>query len=95
MPYTTSDPNVVIQSVATGIMSAEVGSLAIGCNAGEHLKAQKEHIERARAIAAAQGVTQSKAPATESTPGIYDPNDPTHPGYMTRPPAACRTCRQP
>ena len=54
VPYTTSDANVIQAAVTGGFMSTETASLAIGCNEGEHVKAQKEHVERARAVAVAR-----------------------------------------
>jgi hypothetical protein len=71
-PYTTSDPNVVVAAVNAGLMCPETGALALGGGPGEAKRAQAAHVERAKAIAAAQGVIRG----TGSVPGINDPNDP-------------------
>jgi hypothetical protein len=52
--YATSDPDIIIRSVEAGLCGEETGSLAIGFDEEEYLKAREDHINRAKAIAEAQ-----------------------------------------
>ena len=53
-PYTTSDPDIIIQASAAGLVGNETASLALGFNPGEHLAAEKDHAERLARIALAK-----------------------------------------
>jgi hypothetical protein len=52
--YATSDPEIIIRSVEAGLCGEETGSLAIGFDVGEHIKAREDHVRRATDIAMAQ-----------------------------------------
>ena len=67
--YATSDPDIIIRSVEAGLCGEETGSLAIGFAVGEHLKARKDHIARAKAIAEAQGAAKEESMAAR---GVKD-----------------------
>lgn len=60
-PYTTSDPDTIIQAVEKGLCSEKTGSLALGFGAEEHKQAQKDHAARVARIAEAQGVSDPAA----------------------------------
>lgn len=58
--YATSDPEIIIRAVETGLCGEETGSLAIGFSPGEHIKAREDHIARTRAIAEAQSIASAQ-----------------------------------
>jgi len=55
-PYTTSDPETIIQAVAGGLCGEKTGSVALGFDENECEKARKDHAERVKRIAESQGV---------------------------------------
>jgi len=78
---TTSDPNTILAGVEKGLIDPETGSVALGCNPGTAAKAQKAHIKRMKAIAAAQGIIGSDAvPAGEDVSGGDQSNGPVAQG---------------
>ncbi len=64
-PYTSSDPNTIIQAVETGVCGNDTASLALGFGPGESDKAKADHAERLARIALAQGVKVGNAPASD------------------------------
>ena len=64
-PYTSSDPQTIIQSVEAGLCGNQTASLALGFGKDEAEQAKKDHAERLARIALAQGV---KLGDTESDP---------------------------
>jgi hypothetical protein len=62
-PFTTSDPEMIIQAVETGLVGEETASLALGFAKGEVEKARKDHAERIARVQAAQ--TSADVPSDE------------------------------
>jgi hypothetical protein len=60
-PYTTSDPNTILQAVEKGLCGEETGSLALGFGPDEYKQAQKDHSARVARIAEAQGINSDPA----------------------------------
>jgi len=54
--YTTSDPNVIIQAVINGVCGEKTGSVALGFDEEEYLRAREDHMARIERIAEAQGM---------------------------------------
>lgn len=52
--YLTSDPNTIIQAVEAGLVSDQTGSMALGFEDNEYLKAQDDHSKRIARIQEAQ-----------------------------------------
>lgn len=52
--YTTSDPNIIIQSKEVGLVSEKTASMALGFPEEEYLQARKDHADRAARILIAQ-----------------------------------------
>ncbi len=57
-PYTTSDPETIIQAVAGGLCGEKTGSIALGFDEDEYEKARKDHAERVKRIAESQGTVK-------------------------------------
>lgn len=57
-PYTTSDPETIIQAVAGGLCGEKTGSMALGFNENEYLTAREDHAARVQRIAESQGVVE-------------------------------------
>jgi hypothetical protein len=78
-PYATSDPDVIIPAMQAGACGEETGSLALGFNKGEHLKAREDHSARIARIAEAQGVKMGQpnqaGEPQESQPGARGVQD--------------------
>jgi hypothetical protein len=53
-PFTTSDPEMIIQAVESGLVGEETASLALGFTKGEVEKARKDHADRIARIQIAQ-----------------------------------------
>jgi len=70
--YATSDPEIIMKAVEAGLCGEETGSIAIGFDPGEYLKARKDHIARAKAIAEAQGAAKQESMAAR---GVEDLDD--------------------
>jgi len=64
--YATSDPDIIIRAVEAGLCGEETGSLAIGFNPGEHLKAREDHVRRAKDIAEAQAAARPEPKEDEN-----------------------------
>jgi len=52
--YATSDPNIIVQAAAAGLVSEKTASQALGFSADEYLQARIDHAERAKRILEAQ-----------------------------------------
>jgi hypothetical protein len=74
--YTTSDPQTIIQAVASGLCGEKTGSIALGFDDDEYEKAREDHAERVKRIAESQGVADGKGdPAARGVPDLSaDPN---------------------
>lgn len=73
--YATSDPETIMKAVEQGLCSEKTGSIAIGFDDDEYLKARKDHIERLKAIAEAQSAGKENSQEGEDAPaarGIRD-----------------------
>lgn len=68
-PYTTSDPDTILNAVEKGLCGEETGSLALGFDPAEHEKARADHLERIARIAELQGVKAGKDPGAR---GVKD-----------------------
>jgi len=69
--YTTSDPQTILQAVAGGVCGEKTGSVALGFDDDEYLKAREDHAERVRRIAESQGVGDGKGdPAARGIPDL-------------------------
>jgi len=69
--YTTSDPQTILQAVAGGVCGERTGSVALGFDDDEYLKAREDHAERVRRIAESQGVGDGKGdPAARGIPDL-------------------------
>lgn len=53
-PYTTSDPDVIIEAKNSGLVGEKTASMALGFNDDEYLVARIDHTERVRRIQEAQ-----------------------------------------
>ncbi len=53
-PYTTSDPDVILQAKEAGAVSDDTACMALGFNPGEAEKAAADHLDRITRIAVAQ-----------------------------------------
>jgi hypothetical protein len=58
-PYTTSDPDTIIQASQAGLVGEQTASLALGFGEKEYLQAREDHAARVARIAEAQGIGQS------------------------------------
>jgi len=67
--YATSDPDIIMRSVEAGLCGEKTGSLAIGFDEGEYLKARVDHTNRAKRIAEAQGAAKQENAAAR---GVED-----------------------
>lgn len=69
-PYTTADPDIIIQAVEQGLASDETASMALGFMRGEAEKAQKDHAARIARIQAAQ--TKGSDSTNINVPGVKE-----------------------
>lgn len=53
-PYTTSDPDTIIQAAINGLVGEQTASIALGFNDGEYKQAQQDHQDRIERIAQSQ-----------------------------------------
>jgi hypothetical protein len=78
-PYTTSDPDTVIQASINGLVGEQTASMALGFNDNEYLQAQKDHQARIERIAQSQtqglGAMAQGQPAAQTAP--VEPKEPT------------------
>jgi len=74
--YTTSDPDVIIQAVVNGACGQKTPSIALGFDDDEYLEARKDHAERVKRIAEAQGAVKGGSdPAARGVDDLSaDPN---------------------
>jgi hypothetical protein len=54
--YTTSDPQTIILAAQAGLVGEKTSSIALGFDDDEYLEARKDHAERVKRIAEAQGM---------------------------------------
>lgn len=54
--YTNSDPTTIIQAVQAGLVGEKTGSIALGFDDDEHLKARQDHLARVQRLAQTQGL---------------------------------------
>jgi hypothetical protein len=59
--YTTSDPETIIRAKEAGLVGEQTASIALGFDDDEYKQAREDHIERAKRVAEAQGVTENAA----------------------------------
>jgi hypothetical protein len=67
-PYTTSDPDTIIQASQAGLVGEQTASLALGFGGEEYLQARKDHAARVARIAEAQGIKSD--PAARGIPDL-------------------------
>ena len=65
--YTTSDPEVIIQSAAQGIIGGQVAATALGFDDDEYEKAKSDHAEKIARIQAAQTPANNDTVPVEGT----------------------------
>lgn len=53
--YLTSDPKTIVEAVKAGLCGEKTGSMALGFNATEYLRAREDHAERVKRILESQG----------------------------------------
>jgi len=71
--YTTSDPDTIIAAVEAGLVGEQVGSVALGFEDDEYMKARADHAERIKRIAESQGAVSGAAPdANPAARGVKD-----------------------
>ena len=70
--YTNSDPQTIIQSVQAGLLGEQVGSVALGFDDDEYLKARVDHLERVKRIAEGQGVVRGSGAGDPGARGVSD-----------------------
>lgn len=63
-PGLTSDPDILQADHESGAISNETYSLLRGYKSGEHVQAQKDHLERIKAVAEAQAAASNEARGT-------------------------------
>jgi predicted RNA-binding protein with EMAP domain len=68
--YTTSDPQTIIQAAQAGLVGEKTSSVALGFDDDEYLEARKDHAERVKRIAEAQGM--EKGGSDPAARGIAD-----------------------
>lgn len=74
--YTTSDPQTIILAAQAGLVGEKTSSVALGFDDDEYLEARKDHAERVKRIAEAQGM--EKGGSDPAARGIADLSaDPT------------------
>lgn len=71
-PFTTSDPEMIVQAVESGLVGEETASLALGFAAGEVEKARTDHAARIQRIQAAQTSAEVPSDAKPGARGIRD-----------------------
>ncbi len=83
-PYTTSDPKIIIEALNAGLVSEKTGSIALGFEDGEYLKARVDHAARISRIKEAQtdgmgasGVSDLSANPNEGVEEKIDASDTT------------------
>jgi len=52
--YTTSDPDIIVRAVESGLASEKTGSMALGFTEDEYLQAREDHLNRALRVLKAQ-----------------------------------------
>lgn len=57
-PYTTSDPQTIIDAKEAGLVGEQTASMALGFDDDEYLVAREDHIRRAQEVAKAQGIAR-------------------------------------
>ncbi|MGA2062599.1 MAG: hypothetical protein ABSG67_19120 [Thermoguttaceae bacterium] len=82
-PYTTSDPDTIIQASQAGLVGEQTASLALGFGEKEYLQARADHAARAARIAQAQGI--APAGSDPAARGVYDLSaDPANAGSQEK-----------
>jgi hypothetical protein len=70
--YTTSDPQTILQAVAGGVCGEKTGSVALGFDDDEYLKAREDHAERVKRIAESQGIGGDGGEGDPAARGVLD-----------------------
>jgi hypothetical protein len=69
--YTNGDPQTIILAAQAGLVGEKTGSVALGFDDDEYLEARKDHAERVKRIAEAQGTEKSGSdPAARGVPDL-------------------------
>lgn len=61
--YATSDPDIIMRAVESGLCGEKTGSVAIGFDENEYLQAREDHAERAKRVLEAQTARNANNPA--------------------------------
>lgn len=73
--FTTSDPDVIIQSKEAGLVSEKTASMALGFAEDEYLQARKDHADRAARILLAQTSARQQGGGDTENPGARGVED--------------------
>jgi hypothetical protein len=83
--YTTSDPDVIIQSQEAGLVSEKTASIALGFAEDEYLQAREDHAARAARILLAQTSARQENDEKLAARGVEDlATDPSREGSEER-----------
>lgn len=71
-PFTTSDPDTIIQAKEAGLVGDQTASIALGFDDDEYIVAKKDHIDRATRVAEAQAKAKLSNNGDPAARGVQD-----------------------